>query len=107
MTLRAPVVLTPAKLDDDDFFVATLRDDLRGYLAAGNEGRSDLDAGAFAYHQHLIELDGIADGRFEPFDANALTLAGAVLLTASTKNGIHGLLLLGCTGATPWKGPEF
>jgi len=42
----------------------------------------------------LIEVDSVADRCVEALDANALTLTGAVLLTASTKNGIHDELLL-------------
>ena len=72
-----------------------LRDDLGLDLAALHERRADLDLGALADEQHLIERDGIADGRVEPFYANALTLTGAVLLTASTENGIHDEVLLG------------
>ena len=33
--------------------------------------------------------------------AKALTLTGAVLLTASTKNGIHDEILLGRSGVDP------
>src|SRR6185295_7686572 len=101
MPLRTPVVLTPAKLHDNDLFVATLRDHLGADFAAGHERRADFDLGDLADHQHLVELDGIADGRVEPLDPNALTFAGAVLLTASTKNGIHGWSLLSENGANP------
>ena len=58
-------------------------------LAAGQERRPDLDVGAFADQQHLVELDGVADGGVETFHAHALALAGAVLLTACAKNSIH------------------
>jgi hypothetical protein len=37
----------------------------------------------------LVEIDGVANPCFEALYANALTLTGAVLLTAGTKNGIH------------------
>ena len=66
-----------------------LRDHLRGDLAARHERLADRDRSALADHQDLIELDGVADRGFELLDPNPLSLGGAVLLTARTKNGIH------------------
>ena len=45
----------------------------------------------------------------EAFYANALALAGAVLLTAGAKNGIHdeGAPKRGSRAGSPRKGPEF
>src|SRR5882672_11080459 len=76
MTLCAPVVFTLTEFDDHDLFIATLRDDLGGHLAAGYERSTDLDVGALADHQYLVELDGCAYVRDELFDADTLTLAG-------------------------------
>ena len=92
----------------DDLVLAALRDDLGLDLAARHERCADLDLRALADEQHFIERDGIADGGFEALDANALALTGAVLLTASTENGIHDEVLLGeIGGETPRKGSEF
>src|SRR5688572_6149152 len=99
MTLNALVVLTAPELDDDDLVVAALRDDLGLDLAAAHERRADLDLRPLADEQDLIERDGIADGSFEALDTDALALTGAVLLTASTENGIHDEVLLGESGA--------
>src|SRR5688572_4207726 len=107
MTLSSAVVLTTPEFDDRDLVVAALRDDLRLDLAALQERRADFDARALADEQHLIERDGIADSRVEALDANALTLTGAVLLTASTENGIHGRVLLRFRGGAPRKGWQF
>ena len=98
MPVLALVVLATAKLDDPNLVGAALRDDLGLDLAAAHERRANLDAGPFAHHQNLIELDGIADGGFELLDTESLTLLGAVLLTASTENGIHDNVLLGEIG---------
>src|SRR5262245_34847099 len=94
MTLGTPVVLAAAEFDDDDFVLAALRDDLLLDLAAGYERRADFDLRAFADEEDLIEGHGIADGRVELLDADSLALTRAVLLTASTENGIHDEVLL-------------
>jgi hypothetical protein len=109
MTLSTPVVLTAPEFDDDDLVLATLRDDLRLDLAATDERCTDFDAGALADEQHLIERDSIANGRVEALYANALTLTGAVLLTASTENGIHDEVLLSENreAEAPRKGSQF
>ena len=107
MTLGAPVVLAAAEFDDDDFVLSALRDDLGLDLAARYERRADLDLRAFADEENLIEGDGVADGGVEPLDANALTLTGAVLLTASTENGIHDESPRRDLGAGPRKGWQF
>ena len=60
MTLGAPVVLAAAEFDDRDLVFAALRDDLRLDLAAFDERRADLDLGAFADKQNVLERDGIA-----------------------------------------------
>src|SRR5688572_19637803 len=109
MTLSTPVMLTAPEFDDDDLVFATLRDDLRLDLAAADERCADFDGGALADEQHLIERDSIANGRVEALYANALTLTGAVLLTASTENGIHGEVLLSENreAEAPRKGSQF
>src|SRR5262245_14660949 len=107
MTLGAPVVLAAAEFDDDDLVLAALRDDLRLDLAAFYERRADFDLGALAYEQNLIEGHGIAHGGVELLYADALALTGAVLLTASTENGIHGGHLKRNRGAAPRKGWQF
>src|SRR5262245_33709085 len=85
----ALVVLAPAEFDDTNLVGLALRRDLGLDLAAVQERRADLDVGALADHQYFIDLHGIADGGLELFDPNTVTLAGAVLLTACAKNGVH------------------
>jgi hypothetical protein len=107
MAFCATVVLTASKFDDHDLVGATLRDDCSLDLTAIDERRANLDASALADHEHLLECDGVADRGIEALDTHALTLTGAVLLTASTKNSIHGELLLDERTVGPVKGPEF
>jgi hypothetical protein len=94
MTLGAPIVLAAAEFDDRDLVLAPLRDDLGVDLAAFDERRAELDLLSLADEQDLIECDGVADGGVEALYANALALAGAVLLTAGAKYGIHDEVLL-------------
>jgi len=101
MPLSTPVVLTAAEFDDRDLVLSTLRDDLAFDGATCDERCTDFDARAFTDDQHLVERHGVADRSIEALDTNALTLSGAVLLTASTKNGIHDELLLDETGVGP------
>jgi hypothetical protein len=95
------VVSASLEFDDHDLVAPALTDDFAFDLAAGQERFADFDAGAFTDGEHLIEFDSVADGCVEALDANALTLTGAVLLTASTKNGIHDELLLDENGVGP------
>jgi len=101
MPFDALVVSAALEFDDHDLVRAALRDDLALDLTPGQERFPDLEAGAFANEEYLIEIDGIAHRGVEALYANALTLLGAVLLTASTKNGIHDELLLDENGVGP------
>src|ERR1044072_7854831 len=87
MTRLVLVVLAAAEFDDANLVVAAMGRDLGLDLAAVDQRLADLDVGALANHQHLIELHGVADGGLELLDSNTITLAGAVLLTARAKNG--------------------
>src|SRR5688572_27906287 len=108
MTEDALVVLAAPELDDRDLVFSALRYDLRLDLAALQQRRADLDLGAFADEQDVLERDGVADGGVELLDADTLALTGAVLLTASPENGIHDELLLGeILGRGPGKGWQF
>ncbi len=107
MAFRATVVLPAPKFHDHDLIGAALRDDCSLDLTAIDERRADLDASALANHEHLVECDGVTDRGIQALDTYALTLTGAVLLTASTENGIHGELLLDELTVGPVKGPEF
>jgi hypothetical protein len=94
MPFDALVVRAPFEFDDHDLIGPALGDHLAFDLAARYEWRPDFERSALADHQYLIECDGVADSGVEALDANALTLTGAVLLTAGAKNGIHDEVLL-------------
>src|SRR3954468_23438608 len=52
----AAVALATADLEDDHLLVATLRNDLRANLGAGNERRADRDL-VTAQHEHFAKLE--------------------------------------------------
>jgi hypothetical protein len=58
-------------------------------LPTVDERLADLHARALAHHQHLIELDRIADRGVELFDTDTFALPGAILLTACAEYGVH------------------
>ncbi len=73
-----------------------LRDYFGLDLAAGQERRADLDVGAFADEQHLVERDGVADGGVETFHAQAIALALArYCLPPVRKTAYTSMVLLG------------
>ena len=90
MSTNAFVVRAPLEFDDRDLVVATLRDYFALHLAAGQERCSDFDVGAFADHQHLVELDVVANRDVETFHAQTISGAGPVLFTACAKYSVHG-----------------
>ena len=69
-----------AELDDRDLVAAALGDDFRLHLAARYERRADIDGRAFADHQHLVELDGVAHRDIELLDADTFALLGRYCL---------------------------
>src|SRR5512138_407498 len=94
LTVRALplVVLAAAELDDDLLVaLAVLGNDARN-LAAGQQRRADLDVGALADEQDLVELDGGAGFGRQLLDANHVAFGDAILLAARRNDRVHVLL---------------
>ena len=89
--LLALVVLAAAELDDDHLVRLAVGFHGGRDLGASDERLADLDVGAGAHEQNLVELDRGTSLRLELLDANDRTLADAVLLTARVDDRKHVL----------------
>jgi hypothetical protein len=89
MPANSLVVRPTLEFDDRDLVVAALRYDFALHFAALEQRRPDFDVGALTHHEHLIELDFVADGGVETLDAQAIPSARSVLLAACAKYSVH------------------
>src|SRR5690606_1192593 len=83
------MVLAALELDDRHLVSATVLQNLRSHLAAGDVGRTDLDVGAGTYHQHLVKADAFAGRHVEFFEPQHFAFRNAMLLAATFNYRIH------------------
>src|SRR5690606_34405323 len=83
------MVLAALALDDRHLVSATVLQNLRSHLAAGDVWRTDLDVGAGTYHQHLVKADAFAGRHVEFFEPQHFAFRNAMLLAATFNYRIH------------------
>src|SRR5437660_7629905 len=88
MTALAPRVLPAALLERDRLVAADLLDDLAGDERAGHHRAAHQDVVA-AHHQHLGELDDVAELALDLLDGDPLIGGDPVLLAARLDDCEH------------------
>jgi len=83
------VMLATAELYDFDFFAPAMRLDGCSHFTAFKQRGTNLDVFAFAHHQDLVKIDGIALIDIQRLNPQGISLGDAILLTACLYNCIH------------------
>ncbi len=83
------MVLATTELQNFDFLVTTVAQNLGRHFRALNQRRANLEFGTISHHQHLIDIKGRAHIDGKALDAQVFTLLNAVLLTACHDHCIH------------------
>jgi len=91
MAAGAAVFVTALLLEDQHLVALALFQDLGAHLGAIDEGRANLGL-ITTDHQHLIEVDGLADLAFELFDLDHVTGGHAILLATCLDYRVHRLI---------------
>src|SRR5688572_787350 len=91
MAAAAAIALAAPDLEHDQLAVAALRDDLGADLGALHERRADAELVA-AQHQHLGELELVADLAGQLLDPQPSALAHAILLATCLDDRVHVLI---------------
>jgi hypothetical protein len=89
VTANALGVLAAALLEGDDLAGAALLDHFGNDHGAIDEGCANGCAGAFADHENLVELDGVAGGALELLDRQNVIGGDAVLLATGFDDCEH------------------
>jgi hypothetical protein len=61
----------------------------RGYSAAVNDRRTDLNICAFAHHEYLVEFDRLACRNFKLLKLEYFTFFNAMLLSTANNYCVH------------------
>jgi len=92
VTLLLARVLAAAKLDNANLISTTVTNHLSGHLATLYIRGANLYTLTFANHENLIEVDALARGNIQLFEAQGFTLDYAVLFSTADNNCVHNLL---------------
>jgi hypothetical protein len=89
VTSFVTIVLAAIELNNLDFVVTAMCDDLGGDLAALDKRRANLDVLARTKHQHLVELNGIASRCVQLFQLQDFAFHDTVLFTTADYDCVH------------------
>ena len=81
MSLLTTMLLTTLEFEDDDLFVATLRDNFSLDLGAINERRTKFWF-VSADEENFVEVDFVAGSALDLFNSDQVALLDAILLAA-------------------------